>query len=147
MNTTTTVAPKRSLGFWLIGVFALVWNLIGVAMWYMQVNMSAEQLAAMTEAQRQVYEATPGWLNIAFAVAVFAGVLGALGLLLKKRWAGTLFLLSLIALLVQMIGAYVVTPAWAAYGPVGLVMPAVLLVIALFLLWYANKAQARGWLS
>jgi hypothetical protein len=147
MNTTTTVAPKRSLGFWLTGVFALVWNLIGVAMWYMQVNMSAEQLAAMTEAQRQVYEATPGWLNIAFAVAVFAGVLGALGLLLKKRWAGTLFLLSLIALLVQMIGAYVVTPAWAAYGPVGLVMPAVLLVIALFLLWYANKAQARGWLS
>ncbi|PPJ43173.1 MULTISPECIES: hypothetical protein [unclassified Pseudoxanthomonas] len=147
MNTTTTVVPKRSLGFWIIGLFALVWNLIGVAMWYMQVNMSAEQLAAMTEAQRQVYEATPGWLNIAFAVAVFAGVLGALGLLLKKRWAGTLFLLSLIALLVQMIGAYVVTPAWAAYGPVGLVMPAVLLVIALFLLWYANKAQARGWLS
>lgn len=147
MNTTTTVAPKRALGFWLIGVFALVWNLIGAAMWYLQVNMSAEQLAAMTEAQRQVYEATPGWLNIAFAVAVFAGVLGALGLLLKKRWAGTMFLLSLIALLVQMIGAYVVTPAWAAYGPVGLVMPAVLLLIALFLLWYANKAQARGWLS
>ena len=147
MNSTTTVAPKRSLGFWLTGVFALVWNLIGVAMWYLQVNMSAEQLAAMTEPQRQVYEATPGWLNIAFAVAVFAGVLGALGLLLKKRWASTMFLLSLIALLVQMIGAYVVTPAWAAYGPVGLVMPAVLLLIALFLLWYANKAQARNWLS
>ena len=116
-------------------------------MWYLQVNMSAEQLAAMTEAQRQVYEATPGWLNIAFAVAVFAGVLGALSMLLKKKWAATMFLLSLIALLVQMIGAYVVTPAWSAYGPVGLVMPAVLLAIALFLLWYANKAQARGWLS
>ena len=147
MNTTTTVAPKRSLGFWLIGVFALVWNLIGVAMWYLQVNMSAERLATMTDPQRQVYEATPGWLNIAFAVAVFAGVLGALGLLLKKRWAGTMFLLSLIALLVQLIGAYVVTPAWAAYGPVGLIMPAVLLLIALFLLWYANKVQARNWLS
>lgn len=147
MNTTTTVTPKRSLGFWLIGVFALVWNLIGVAMWYLQVNMSAERLATMTDPQRQVYEATPGWLNIAFAVAVFAGVLGALGLLLKKRWAGTMFLLSLIALLVQLIGAYVVTPAWAAYGPVGLIMPAVLLLIALFLLWYANKAQARHWLA
>ena len=78
------------------GLFALVWNLIGVAMWYLQVNMSADQLAAMTEAQRQVYEATPGWLNIAFAVAVFAGVLGALGMLLKKKWAATMFLLSLI---------------------------------------------------
>ena len=75
------------------------------------------------------------------------GVMGALGMLLKKKWAATMFLLSLIALLVQMIGAYVATPAWSAYGPVGLVMPAVLLAIALFLLWYANKAQARGWLS
>ena len=147
MNTTTTAAPKRPLGFWIIGLFALVWNLIGVAMWYLQVNMSAEQLAAMTEAQRQVYEATPGWRKVAFVVAVFAGVLGALGMLLKKKWAATMFLLSLIALLVQMIGAYVVTPAWSAYGPVGLVMPAVLLAIALFLLWYANKAQAHSWLS
>ena len=147
MNTTTTVTPKRSLGFWLIGVFALVWNLIGVAFWYLQTNMSAERLALMSEGDRQIYDATPGWLNIAFAVAVFGGVLGALGLLLKKRWAGTMFLLSLIALLVQLIGAYVVTPAWAAYGPVGLIMPAVLLLIALFLLWYANKAQARHWLA
>ena len=147
MNTTTTVAPKRALGFWLIGVFALVWNLIGVAFWYMQTNMTAERLALMSESDRQIYEATPGWLNIAFAVAVFGGVLGALGLLMKKRWAGTMLLLSLIALLVQMIGAYVVTPAWAVYGPAGLVMPAVFVLIAMFLLWYANKAQARGWLS
>ena len=50
MNTTTTAAPKRPLGFWIIGLFALVWNLIGVAMWYLQVNLSAEQLAAMTDA-------------------------------------------------------------------------------------------------
>lgn len=143
----TTTATKRSVGYWIVAVFALVWNLIGVAMWYLQVSMTPEQLAAMPEAQRQVYEGTPGWINIVFAVAVFGGVLGALGLLMKKRWAGTMFLLSLIALLVQMIGAYVVTPAWAAYGPVGLVMPVVLLLIALFLLWYANKAKARGWLS
>lgn len=143
----TTTATKRSVGYWIVAVFALVWNLIGVAMWYLQVSMTPEQLAAMPEAQRQVYEGTPGWINIVFAVAVLGGVLGALGLLMKKRWAGTMFLLSLIALLVQMIGAYVVTPAWAAYGPVGLVMPVVLLLIALFLLWYANKAKARGWLS
>jgi hypothetical protein len=144
---TDTTGVKRSVGYWIVTVFALVWNLIGVAMWYIQINMTDEQLALMSEPQRQVYEGTPGWINIAFAVAVFAGVLGGVGLLLKKRWAATMFLLSLVALLVQMIGAFVATPAWAAYGPAGLVMPAVLLVIALFLLWYANKAKARGWLS
>ena len=144
---TTTTSTKRPVGYWIVAVFALVWNLIGVAMGYMQISMTPEQLAMLPEAQRQVSEATPRWIDIAFAVAVFAGVLGGLGLLLKKRWAATMFLLSLVALLVQVIGAFTVTPAWAAYGPAGLVMPAVLLAIALFLLWYANKAKARGWLS
>jgi len=144
---TTTTGTKRSVGYWIVAILALVWNLIGVAMWYLQVNMTAEQLAMLPEAQRQVYEGTPGWINIVFAAAVFAGVLGGLGLLLKKRWASTMLLASLAALLTQVIGAFVVTPAWAAYGPAGLVMPVVLVAIALFLLWYANKAKARGWLS
>lgn len=144
---TTTTSGKRSVGYWIVAVFALVWNLIGVAMWYLQINMTPEQLAMMPEAQRQVYEGTPSWLNVAFAVAVFAGVLGGVGLLMKKRWAATMFVLSLVALLIQMIGAFTVTPAWAAYGPAGLVMPAALVAIALFLLWYANKAKARGWLA
>jgi len=144
---TDTTAVKRSVGYWIVAIFALVWNLIGVAMWYLQISMTPEQLAMLPEAQRQVDEATPGWINLAFAVAVFAGVLGGSGLLLKKRWAATMFLLSLVALLVQVIGAFVATPAWAAYGPVGLVMPVVLVAIALFLLWYANQAKARGWLS
>ena len=65
----------------------------------------------------------------------------------NRRAVAALVLLSLIALLIQMIGAFVATPAWAAYGPTGLVMPAVLVAIALFLLWYANEAKARSWLS
>lgn len=43
----TTTATKRSVGYWIVAVFALVWNLIGVAMWYLQVSMTPEQLAAM----------------------------------------------------------------------------------------------------
>lgn len=138
---------KRPFTYWLIAVLALVWNLIGAVMLYLQVNMPAAALAQMTEVQRQVYEATPAWLNAAFAVAVFGGLFGAVGLLLKKRWAVPLFLLSLLGLIVQFIGAYVATPAWAAYGPRGLVMPAVLFLISLFLWWYAGKARERGWLS
>ncbi|MGN7833708.1 hypothetical protein ACTJI2_19055 [Pseudoxanthomonas sp. 22568] len=144
MNGTMEI--PRSKGFWLVAVLALIWNLIGVAMFWMQVNMSAEALAAMTEQQRQVYEATPMWLNVAFAIAVFGGVLGAIGMLMGKRWAVTMFFVSLLALLVQMIGAYLVTPAWDAYGVAGLVMPAVLIVIALLFWRYAQKCMVRGWL-
>ena len=144
MNGTMEI--PRSKGFWLVAVLALIWNLIGVAMFWMQVNMSAEALAAMTEQQRHVYEATPMWLNVAFAIAVFGGVLGAIGMLMGKRWAVTMFFVSLLALLVQMIGAYLVTPAWDAYGVAGLVMPAVLIVIALLFWRYAQKCVVRGWL-
>lgn len=144
MNGTMEI--PRSKGFWLVAILALVWNLIGVAMFWMQVNMDAEGLARMTEQQRQVYEATPMWLNVAFAIAVFGGVLGALGMLMGKRWAVTMFFVSLLALLVQMIGAYLVTPAWDAYGAAGLVMPAVLIVIALLFWRYAQKCVVRGWL-
>ncbi|MCL1634777.1 hypothetical protein M2650_09055 [Luteimonas sp. SX5] len=142
-----TAATARPTSFWVIAVAALLWNLLGLAMFYLQVNMSPEQLATMTPEQRQVYEGTPGWLNIAFGVAVVSGVLGAIGLLIKKKWAVALFLISLIAVVVQMAGAFAATPAWAVYGAAGLIMPVVVLVIALLLWRYSGKAAARGWLS
>ena len=145
MNTVNSAVRPKS--FWMVAVLALLWNLLGVAMFAMQMMMTPEALAAMPAEQRQVYEATPSWLNIAFAVAVFGGVLGALGLLLKKRWAVLFFTLSLIGLLVQVIATFLVTPVWRAYGPAGLVMPVLLIVIALLLLGYSRKAAARGWLG
>ena len=140
-------ATSRPTSFWVIAIAALVWNLLGAAMFYMQVNMSPEQLAAMTAEQRQVYEGTPPWLNIAFGIGVFGGVLGAIGLLMKKKWATPLFLISLIAVLVQMVAAYALTPAWAVYGITGLIMPVLVVLVALLLWRYSGKAAARGWLS
>ncbi|WP_037073935.1 hypothetical protein [Pseudoxanthomonas suwonensis] len=142
---TQTVA-SRPTAYWLVAILALVWNLIGVAMFYMQVTMDDTRLAGLTELQRQVYQATPAWVNVAFAFAVFGGLLGAIGLLVRRRWAVTMFGISLLALLVQFLGAYLVTPAWAAYGAAGLAMPLLLLVIAAFLWSYARRALARGWL-
>lgn len=142
-----TAATARPTSFWVIAIAALVWNLIGVAMFYMQINMSPEQLAAMPAEQRQVYEATPSWLNIVFGIGVFGGVLGAIGLLIKKKWATPLFLISLIAVVVQMVSVFALTPAWAVYGPAGLIMPVIVVLIALLLWRYSGKAAARGWLG
>ncbi len=141
MNATMTT---KSTSLRVVGVLALAWNLIGVAMFWIQMNLTPEQLAQFTEAQRQVYEATPGWLNIVYGVAVLAGVFGAIGLLLRRRWAVPLFLLSLLAVLVQVAGAFTLTPAWSAYGVAGLVMPAIVLLVALLLWRYAHRAAARG---
>lgn len=143
----TAVVSSRPTRFWVIAVAALLWNLLGAVMFVQQVIMTPETLAALPEAERAMYEATPAWIDIAFGVAVFGGVLGALGLLLKKRWAVAMFGLSLIGLLVQMASVYALTPAWQVTGPAGVVMPVVLVLIAIFLWWYARKAAASGWIG
>ena len=144
---TTVTAASRPVSYWVIAVLALLWNLLGVAMFCMTLAATPEQLASMPVEQRRILDATPGWMQVAYGVAVFGGVLGAIGLLLRRRWAATFFLLSLVGLVVQTLGAFLSTPAWEVLGPAGLVMPIVLLAIALFLLSYARRAAARGWLS
>ncbi len=140
-------ANARPKSFWIIAIAALLWNLIGTAMFYLQVSMTPEQIAALPASQREVCEATPAWLYGLFGIAVIGGVLGSLGLLLKKKWAVALFLISLLAVVAQTIATFVVTPAWSAFGAAGLVMPAIVLVIAVVLWRYSRKAAARGWLG
>ncbi|QDH71141.1 hypothetical protein [Marilutibacter alkalisoli] len=140
-------AAARPKSYWLIAVIALLWNLLGVLVFLLTIAMTPEQAAAMPDAQREVYEATPSWINVLWGAAVAAGVLGAFGLLLRKRWAVMLFMVSLVMVVLQIVGSFAATPAWSLLGPSSLVMPAVILLIALGLWLYAKKADARGWLG
>ena len=142
-----TALPMLPKSFWIIAVLALLWNLLGLAMFVMQVTLSPEALAAMPAAQREIHGSTPAWINVAFGLAVVSGVLGAVGLLMRRRWAVVMFALSLAALAVQLLGAYLVTPAWAASGVAGLGLPVLLIVIAFALLAYARNVASRGWLA
>ena len=140
------MATNPTGAFRAISILALAWNLIGVTMFFLQTGLTPEQVAAMPEEQRVVYEAMPGWLAVVYGVSVFAGALGSLGLLLRRRWALPLFAISLASVLVQMIAVYALTPAWQASGASGLPMTFVIIGIAAFLLWYARRASTRGWL-
>lgn len=130
-----------------VGLLALFWNLVGVVMFLMQVNLTPAKIAAMPDRQRLVYEAMPDWLLVPYAMAVLNGALGALGLLLYRRWAVPAFAISLVGVVVQMAGVYAYTPAWEISGVAGLPMAVLLIAVAGFLLWYAQRAADRGWIS
>ncbi len=132
--------------FRVIAVLALLWNLLGVAMFFMQTGLTSEQVATLPEAQQAVYAAMPPWLAIFYGIAVFAGALGSLGLVLRRRWSMPLFALSLAAVVVQMVALYALTPAWQASGASGLAMSLLIAGIAAFLFFYARRASARRWL-
>ncbi len=57
--------------FWLIGAVALIWNVVGVINFFMQMN--PDVLAAYRESERAIVEGRPAWATGAFAIAVFGG--------------------------------------------------------------------------
>src|SRR5262245_35499538 len=87
--------------FKVVAIIALIWMLFGVAAWVMDLVTDESQVASLSDAQRQLYAARPTWLFVDYGVAVFTGLLGTIGLLMRKRWATTLFVISLIAVVVQ----------------------------------------------
>src|SRR6266508_4881505 len=87
--------------FWAIGVVALIWNVMGVINFFVQMNPAA--LASYPESHRAIIEGRPAWATGAFAIAVFGGALGCLVLLLRKSAAYYLFIASLLGVIVQLI--------------------------------------------
>jgi hypothetical protein len=137
-------APKW---FMIVAAVLLVWNLLGVMAYIMQVMMSPETLAALPEEQRQLHENTPVWATAAFAVAVNFGALGCVLLLLRKNLAGLFLQLSLTGVLVQMFHSFFMSKSFEVFGPGGLVMPVMVIVIAIYLVVLAVKANTKRWTS
>lgn len=143
MSTTT----KPSTSFWVISAIGLLWNLMG-ANHYIQQAYKTEAFKAMyTPEQLEIMNNMPSWATAAFAIAVFAGVLGCILLLMRKKRAKTLFQLSLLGIIVQMIYNFFIAKITEVYGPFAVIMPIMILIIGLFLLSYANQADKKRLLS
>ena len=80
------------------------------------------------------------WVTGAFAVAVFAGLLGTLLLVMLKRLAKPLLILSLLAVLVQSVWIVAMSNARAVEGNMAFVMPGVITLVAMLLVWLAAMA-------
>ncbi|HLM52096.1 MAG TPA: hypothetical protein VK325_00535, partial [Pseudoxanthomonas sp.] len=91
--------------------------------------------------------ARPCWAVAATLVAVVAGALGSLGLLVRKKWALPVLALSLAGIVVQDIGLFVLTDGAALGGPAVLVMQALVLAVGAGLVLLGRKGAAKGWLT
>jgi hypothetical protein len=138
---------KPARGFWIVSVLALVWNLIGVASYLMTTAMGPDTLNAMSEAERSLYTDVPPWATAAFAIAVFGGLLGCVALLLRKAWAVPVFVISLVAILVQMGHAFFMSAMLEVRGTAAAILPTLIIVVAVYLVWFSRSARSRGWLN
>ncbi|NNK81593.1 MAG: hypothetical protein HKO92_00565 [Flavobacteriaceae bacterium] len=142
MNNT----QKPNAFFWLIGIIALLWNIMGVVAYLGQAYMTDEILKTLPEADQAWYSNVPAWVTAAFAIAVFSGLIACIGLLLKKKWCVMLFMISFIAVIIQQIYNFFLQDFVELTGQ-RLYMPIIVVIIAGFLMWYAKGLKEKGILS
>lgn len=140
MNST----PKWFLP---VAILALAWNLIGCAAYLKDVTTSAADIARMSAAHQALYAARPAWSVGATAIAVWAGALGCVGLIMRKRWATALLAVSLAGVVVQEISFFMLSGAEAQVPQAALVLQGLVLAIAISLVVLARKSSARGWIT
>ena len=140
----TNSTDKPTTSFWIIGVLALLWYAFGVLQYLMQAYMTDEALMKLPEAERALYENVPAWVTGAFAIAVFSGLVGCILLLMRKKLATTLFLISMVALLVQQVYNVFLSTAREVYGDTALLFPLLIVVVGAFMIWYSRQMTAKG---
>jgi len=129
--------------FWAIGAVALIWNVMGVINFFVQMNPDA--LAAYRESERAIVEGRPTWATGSFAIAVFGGAIGSLLLLLRRSAAYYFFMASLLGVIATMIHTLGIGIDFGLGEILGIIlMP---LVVAAFLIWYSKHAETKGWIG
>lgn len=136
-NVIGTAAPA-----WLriVAALGLLWNLYGVYMYLMTVGVVAGADAAAASAM-------PSWVTGAFAIAVFGGTLGCIGLLMLKRWSKLLLLLSLLGVLAMDLWMFVLSGMGGSIPPAEMGVTVCVVLVAILLVWLAYSADKKGWLS
>lgn len=136
---------KRPWHLWAVGLLAIPWNGFG-CFDYVMTQTNRDQWFAqmgMTEAQLTYFNAMPAWTHGAWALGVWGGLLGAILLLLRSRWALHVFALSFLGWLAGAVYAFGMSDGIAAMGPM---WPMQFLIggVAAFFVWYAWTMGKRG---
>ena len=129
-------------------IIITLWMVIGVLALGADLATTPEQAAQLTEAQQQLRNARPQWLMIIYGVATVGGLIGAIGLLMKKAWSVPLLAISFIAVVVQFGYITFGMDSIALLGvAAATAFPAFIVAMGGVSLWYATRAKAKGWLN
>jgi len=139
MNTITKPTPL----YWLISIVALFWNFMGIIAYLGQAYISDDALKMLPEENQLYFSNVPAWVTAAFAVAVFGGFLGAIGLIIRKKWAYFLFVISFLALVAQQVYNFFIQNYIEMTGS-QMILPIVTFIVALFLIYFSKQKSQQG---
>lgn len=138
---TESSTNKPPIWFWIVSGIALIWNGMGVESYLQQAYNTEKYQAMYTAEQLEIAANLPAWITAAYAIAVFAGALAALLLLFRKKLATKLWIVSLLAVILQM--GYTLINGYAS--SVGMVV--MIIVFAFIFVWFSRHSESKGWIS
>jgi hypothetical protein len=142
MQTASRKAPWH---LWVVGVIATLFNSIGVFDFIMSRIQGPAYMASagMTPEQIAHYQHMPAWMMFVWALGVFTAFGASLLLLLRRKSAAPIFVLSLAAFLLSLFYTYVLTKAGDIMGQQMAVTSAVIAILLLLFALYAYWAKRR----
>jgi hypothetical protein len=138
------VKSAASAWYWAVAFGALLFEAAGA---FLFANSLTLDPATLPLDQRAIYDATPQWMTIAWAVAIGTGSAGAVGLIMRRRFAEPALLISVIAVAVQFSGIFLVKQLRELTPEDHLLVPVVILVLAYAIWQTAKLARRKGWLN
>jgi hypothetical protein len=145
-----TVSARTPAHLWIVGILSFLWNCFGAYDYTMTKTRGAAYIA--TTMPGMDANAALAWINsmpmyaqVGWALGVWLGLLGAVLLLNRSRWAVWSFGLSLIGALLSLgYQMLLATPLPGMEGPMSKAMPIVIIAFAVFQLWYAQREAKAG---
>lgn len=140
---------KTPIHLWIVGVLSLVWNSGGAVDYYMSQTRNEGYLAQLPQEAIDFLNNVPLWFEFAWAIGVWFSVLGSILLLLKSRFAGSAFVLSLLGLIASSIYTYGLAEqrTFEAGGTMALLFTIAIPVVLILLIIYSRAMTRRGVLS
>ena len=124
--------------FYIICSVTLIWNIIGIFNYLGFVYMSEEAFQSLPNDMQLYIETRPSWVTGSFALAVFTATIGNIGLILRKKWANLLLIISLISVIAQTIYNSIIQDI-VQNSETEIAVMVLVNLVAVFLVYYSQK--------
>lgn len=141
--TDTSMTTRTPWHLWAVGAVALLWNGYGGFDYVMTQTNNAAYLAQFTPEQRAYFASFPLWMDAVWAIGVWGGVLAAVLLLVRSKWAFHAFVASLIAFVASVVYGQM-SEGSAIMGTTGMIFSGVIFVLGLIFVMYSRMMTRKG---
>ena len=144
------VSARTPVHLWIVGFLSLLWNCFGAFDYLMTKLRGAEYIKSTmpgvdSNAAMAWINGMPLYAHIGWGLGVWAGLLGAILLLLRSRHSVWAFAISIVGMAMSFGGQYLSAPPPAAMETgMAKYMPVFIVLIGLFQAWYAWRETKAG---